>query len=295
MISRFLFCLFVLTAPAAAAPRVLATIKPIHSLVAAVMQGAGTPQLLIGGAYSEHSYALKPSDARKIAASQIVFEVGPDLETYLVSALPALAPNAQVVALESAPGVRRLPARKGGLWEGDADDTGPSDPHVWLDPENAVAMTRAIAHILSRADVAHAGLYQANAGREIAILRGLEKQLAATLAPVRARRYLVFHDAYHYFETRFGLAAAGSVTVAPDRPIGPARIAALRARIEAGGVACIFREPQFPPHLIETLAEGTRLKVGTLDPLGADLTPGPGLYPALLRNIAAALTQCLKG
>ncbi|HEY5347784.1 MAG TPA: zinc ABC transporter substrate-binding protein, partial [Rhizomicrobium sp.] len=297
MFFRFLLfpCLILWLLPAAAAPRVLATIKPIHSLVAAVMRGAGVPELLIGGAYSEHSYALKPSDARKIAGAQIVFEVGPDLETYLVAALPALAPGAQVVALESVAGVRRLPARKGGLWEGDDDDHGPSDPHVWLDPENAIAMTRAITATLSRADAAHAGLYRANAAAEIAALRSLEKQIAITLAPVRARHYLVFHDAYHYFETRFGLSAAGSVTVAPDRPIGPARVAALRARIAGGGIACIFREPQFPPRLIDTLAEGNRLKTGILDPLGADLQPGPGLYPALLRNIAAALAGCLKG
>jgi zinc transport system substrate-binding protein len=295
MLFRFPVLCLLLALPAAAAPRVLATIKPIHSLAAAVMRGAGVPELLIGGAFSEHSYALKPSDARKIAGAQIVLEVGPDLETYLVAPLPALAPAAKVVALESVPGVRRLPARKGGLWEDDGDHDGPSDPHIWLDPENAIAMTRAIATVLTHADPAHAALYAANAAGSIAGLKALEKQIAARVAPVRGRPYLVFHDAYHYFETRFGLSAAGSVTVAPDRPIGPGRIAALRARIAAGKIVCIFREPQFSPELIDTLAEGGRVKIGVLDPLGADLQPGPGLYPALLRGIAASLTDCLRG
>jgi zinc transport system substrate-binding protein len=293
MFFRLLLTCLALALPAAAAPRVLATIKPIHSLAAAVMRGAGTPELLIGGAFSEHSYALKPSDARKIAASQIVFEVGPDLETYLVAPLPALAPAAKVVALENAPGVRRLAARKGGLWEDDGDDDGPSDPHVWLDPENAIAMTRAIAAVLAKADPAHAALYAANATASIAGLKALEKQIAARVAPVRGRPYLVFHDAYHYFEKRFGLSAAGSVTVAPDRPVGPGRIVALHARIKAGGIVCIFREPQFSPALIDTLAEGAPVKIGVLDPLGAELTPGPGLYPALLRGIADSLAGCL--
>jgi zinc transport system substrate-binding protein len=293
---RALTLSLLLAAPGAAAtPRVLASIKPIHSLVAAVMQGAGTPALLIGGAYSPHSFSLKPSDARKIADAQIVFEVGPDLETYLTAAVPALAPHVRVVALEDAPGVRRLPARRGGLWEGDKDDVGPNDPHVWLDPQNAIAMTRAIAAALSRADESHAALYAANAQHSIARLAALEKQLAARLAPARHKRYLVFHDAYQYFERRFGLSAAGSVTVAPGRPIGPDRVLSLRAAIAKGHIVCIFREPQFPPRLIATLAEGSKLRIGVLDPIGAALKPGPGLYPALLRGIAASLTACLKG
>ena len=142
-----LFISVPLCAHAGAGRSVLATIKPVHSLVAAVMQGAGTPELLIQGAQSEHSYALKPSDAGKIGRAQIVFEVGPDLETYLVRPLATLAPHATVVVLERSPGVHLLPARRGGLWEDGSDpDDGPTDPHIWLDPENAIAMTEDDRH-----------------------------------------------------------------------------------------------------------------------------------------------------
>ena len=280
------------TLPAAAAPNVLATIKPVHSLVAAVMQGVGTPELLIGGALSEHSYALKPSDARKIEHADAIFEIGPDLETYLTAPLAALGPRGRVVVLERAPGVRLLAARRGGIW-GDTDEHGPGDPHLWLDPRNAVAMTEAIAAKLVKLDPAHEAAYRANGAREIAALEALDRELAARLAPLRGRPYLVFHDAYHYFETRYGLTPAGAVTVAPDRPVGPRRIATLRAAILQGHVACLFREPQFPPKLIGTLDEGTGVRVGVLDPLGADLKPGPALYPELLRALAQALTECL--
>ncbi len=144
----------------------LVTIKPIHSLVAAVMKGVGTPELLIQGAQSEHSYALKPSDAEKIGRARIVFEVGPDLETYLVRPLATLAPRADIVVLERAPGVHLLPARRGGLWEDGSDpDDGPTDPHIWLDPENGIAMTKAIAASLIKADPSHADLYAANRDR----------------------------------------------------------------------------------------------------------------------------------
>lgn len=287
----------VLFAPsgAPAAPSVLATIKPVHSLVAEVMAGAGTPELLIQGAQSEHSYALKPSDAEKIGRARIVFEIGPDLETYLTGPLATLARKADIVVLERAPGVRLLTARRGGLWEDGSDGgDGPRDPHLWLDPRNAVAMTRAIAAALAKADPPHDRLYAANADRAVRSLAALEKELAARLAPLHGRPYLVFHDAYRYFENRFGLTPAGAVTAAPDRPVGPRRVEALRAAILKGQIDCVFREPQFSPRLIETLVEGSRARIGVLDPLGADLTPGPNLYPTLLRNLSGSLHACLR-
>ncbi len=286
--------LWAMPATASPAPNVLATIKPVHSLVAAVMQGVGTPELLIGGALSEHSYALKPSDARKIERAEAIFEIGPDLETYLIAPLATLSSHGRVVVLERAPSVHLLSARRGGLWEDTAEhDHGSDDPHVWLDPQNAIAMTEAIAATLVKLDPAHGVVYRANSAREIAGLKVLDKELAAKLLPARGRSYLVFHDAYHYFESRFGLSAAGAVTVAPDRPVGPRRIADLRAAIRAGHIACVFREPQFSPKLIETLDEQTGVRIGVLDPLGADLQPGPALYPDLLRALSLSLTECL--
>lgn len=292
----FLFAL--IAGPASAGgslPSVLVTIKPVHSLVAAVMEGVATPALLIGGAASDHSYALKPSDARKIAAAQIVFWVGPDLETFLTTPLANLAPDAKLIALGHAKGVRRLAARPAGLWTAPpatAPD-GRTNPHVWLDPDNAIAMTRAIAAALSRADPAHAPRYAANAARQIARIAALDRTLAAKLAPVRTRPYIVFHDAYPYFEAHYGLNAIAAVTVEPDRPVGPRRIALLRDALKAGKASCIFREPQFSPAVIRTLARGTAVRVGVLDPLGADILPGPGLYPALMTALAGSIVQCL--
>jgi zinc transport system substrate-binding protein len=286
--------LVLFAAPSWSTPSVLATLKPVHSLVAGVMQGVGEPQLLIGGALSEHSYELKPSDARKLQSADVVIEIGPDMETYLIGPIRTLGGGSTVVVLERAPGVRLYPARHGGLWgEGDGHDHGPNDPHIWLDPRNAVAMTRAIAAALVKRDPAHAALYRANETRQIALLEALDRELAAKLAPVRDRPYIVFHDAYRYFEERYGLHSAGAVTVAPERPVGTRRVATLREAVANGRAVCLFREPQFPPKLIEALDEGTKARVGVLDPLGADLAPGPGLYPRLLRDLAQSLTGCL--
>ncbi len=285
--------LLLAAAPARAAPEVLATIKPIHSLVAAVMGNAGSPVLLIGGATSEHSFALKTSDARKIAQAKVIFQVGPELETYLVRPLATLARNAKVISLSQAKDVHLLPARTGGLWAGVPRGKGPTDPHIWLDPENAIAMTWAIAAALSEADPAGRNLYATNAARAVFLLKALENRIAAQTAALRGHPYIVFHDAYQYFEMRFGLSPAGAVMVAPDRPVGPRRIADLRRAIDKQDIGCIFSEPQFTPRLIKTLTEGHAVNVGELDPLGADLEPGPDLYGKMMERLALSLRQCL--
>jgi zinc transport system substrate-binding protein len=260
------------------------------------MEGVATPELLLTGAASPHSYALKPSDARKIARAEVIFWTGPVLETFLETPLANLAPRARIVALGDAEGVTRLPARKGGVWEADEDDdhSGGIDGHVWLDPRNAIAMADAVARTLAVADPSHAKLYAANAqGFGQRVMR-LDAELARNLEPVRATPYLLFHDAFHYFEARYGLSPMGAVTVAADRPPGVRRVEILRARIKAAGAICVFSTPQFSPRLLPALTEGSAAKSAVLDDLGADIPAGPGLYEALLARIAEQLRSCLN-
>jgi zinc transport system substrate-binding protein len=294
MIALF-FGLLSASAHAAPAPDVLVSIKPLHSIVAAVMEGAGAPELLLTGAASPHSYALKPSDARKIARAEVIFWTGPVLETFLETPLANLAPRARVVALSDAEGVTRLPARKGGVWEADEDDDHARgiDGHVWLDPRNAVAMAAAVARTLAVAEPSRTKLYAANSEAFARSVMRLDAQLARTLEPVRGRPYLLFHDAFHYFEARYGLSPMGAVTVASDRPPGVRRVEILRAKIKAAGAICVFSTPQFSPRLLPALTEGSPARSAVLDDLGADIPPGPRLYEALLAQIAEQLRSCL--
>ncbi len=292
---------------AADAPAVVVSIAPVHALVARVMAGVGAPRLLIPGAASPHTFALKPSDARAIAGARVVFWIGPELERFLTKPLASLAApgdGARVVALARADGVGVLPARRVGAWaddNGDADhrrdhdhDRDAADPHSWLDPVNAAAMVRAIVETLPAADPGNAARYRGNGDAALAELAALHAEVAATLAPVRDVPYVVFHDAYQYFEKRFGLAAAGAIAVGAGRAPGARRVAELRRVIVARGAACVFAEPQFEPALARTLVEGTGARIGTLDPLGAALPPGSGLYGELLRRMARSLADCLK-
>ena len=288
---------------ATAGPDVVASIAPVHSLVAKVMAGVGEPRLLVAGGLSPHTYALKPSDAKALAKARAVFWIGPELERFLEKPLSALAGDVRVVRLGKAEGVRVLPARKAGAWAEAAHDDGDKhghddddniDAHLWLDPRNAARMVDAVVVALSRADTRNAARYQANGERTLAALRGLETEIRATLKPVAGAPYLVFHDAFQYFETRFGLAAVGAVSVGAERSPGARRIAELRQRIRDQGVVCMFTQPQFEPELVKTVIEGTGARIGVLDDLGAGIDPGPGLYDELLRSLARSLAGCLK-
>jgi zinc transport system substrate-binding protein len=278
---------------------VVASIKPVHSLVAAVVQGVGTPGLLVKGASSPHDYSLRPSDARMLADARIVFWVGDGLETFLGKPLTALAPDATIVALSETPGIELLPTREGGIWaeheqdEGDEPKHGQFDLHLWLDPRIADAMVGAIVAALSAADPDHAVAYRSNGSALRARLRELDESLSARLEPIGDRPFIVFHDAYHYLENRYGLNAIGAIAVDPRRRPGAQRLGAIRDRLQELDAACVFAEPQFEPALVDTVIEGTGARKGVLDPLGADLDAGADQYFRLMDRLARALVGCL--
>jgi zinc transport system substrate-binding protein len=289
------FALAVATA-AHAEPRVVASILPVHSLVAGVMEGVGVPGLLVPVGQSPHTYALKPSDARALQSAEVVFWIGGTLENFLEAPLGSLARKASIVELGTAPGVTLLPARKGGVFEDDddGDQDSATDPHVWLDPENARHMVSAIVTALSAKDAANAARYAANGTALEARLQALDQSIRERVAPMQGRAYIVFHDAYQYFEHRYGTRIVGSITLTPDQAPGARRLTELRHKIATSQAACVFREPQFPAPVVDTVLAGTQAKSGVLDPEGADMAAGPEAYFLLMNRIADSLVGCLK-
>lgn len=291
------------TVALAEVPNVVATVKPLHSLVAAVMGDLGIPALIVKGAASPHTYSMKPSDAQALQSANLVFWTGHGLELFLEGSIGTLAPNATIVELSSAPGITLLTPREAGTFEQHADGDEPADHahhegeeadmHFFLDPANAKVMVATIADSLAAADPEHADTYRANAARETADLDALISEITTDLAPVKDRPFVVFHDAYQYFENRFGLNVAGSITVSPEVTPGADRINEIRAKLKTLDAACVFAEPQFDPRIVNVLTEGTGAKQGVLDPEGANLAEGPGLYRQLIENLAANLKACL--
>ena len=175
----------------------------------------------------------------------------------------------------------------------DGHDHGDHDPHAWLSPDNGAVWLNAIAAQLSAADPDNAGAYFANAAAGREELAALSAEINGILEPVRGRNFIVFHDAYQYFETAFDFPASGAVSVSDASEPSPARITEIRARVAEQGVSCVLSEPQFDPGIVAAVMDRSEANTGVLDPLGSDLEPGPDLYGNVLRNLARALADCL--
>ena len=289
---------------------VVASIKPIHSLVAAVMGDIGTPHLLLEAPTSAHHFTLKPSQARRLQAADIVFWVGPTMEQPLTKALATLAPQAQTLPLiesaglvlinfdEVAPAHEKHDHEKHGHEKHDKHDEHAKhddhliNPHIWLDPQNAKIMLGVIAARLAKADPENASTYAANADSMAARLAILETDITSQLASYSAAKFLVLHDAHVYFERRFGLRNYGAITTEPDVMPTASRVKALRDELREHHFDCIFTEPFLGQKAVALIAEGSKVSIGTLDPIASNLPAGAQLYPDLLISYAKALQSC---
>ena len=373
-------------------PNVAVDIAPVHSLVARVMDGVGSPNLIIQQGASPHEYSLRPSEARALQNADLVFWIGEDLTPWMEDAVETLAAGATVTSLLDADGTTLLEFREGAMFEahahgeekhddhghddhgeekhedhahdehgeekhddhahdehgeekhddhahddhgeekhedhahddhgeekhedhahdehgeekhddhahGDEDHAdhhdhahGEHDPHAWLSTANASVWLNVIAGQLSSADPENAGTYFANAAAAREEMAALSAEISATLAPVRGGRFIVFHDAYHYFEAEFDFPASGAISLSDASDPSPARIAEIQDRINEEAVQCVLAEPQFNPGLVTTVLDGTEARTRVIDPIGIELEPGPTLYPQLMRAMAKTLADCL--
>lgn len=310
ILTACVFCgLLVPSSKSPAQPRVAVSIRPLHSLAAGVMAGVGTPDLVFKSGASPHGFGLRPSQARLLSRAGVVFWGGALLEPRLKKALAAWG-RRLVLAMHRPAGILLLPIRPAGLAEfpsarfaapvkkkpgGEAAGNGQDtfDPHYWLDPRNASVMASAMAEALAGLDPANAGAYRKNAALMARALEGLERELSLRLAPLAGRPYLVFHDAYQYFERRFGLRPLGAVAPDASGQIGARRISRLRKLIRSRRVKCVFGEPQFPARKIRALTEDFALTLGVLDPIGSGLKPGKALYFRMMREMGESFRGCL--
>lgn len=291
---------------------VVTTMKPVHALVAMVMGDTGTPKLIVDGATSPHTYALKPSDAKALGNATVIFRMSERVETFTVKLAKSLPKQAEMITLNDAPGLALLPVRSGTTFEKekhgghdhDEDEHGHGkkpgaapvmDGHAWLDPDNASIMIGRIAAVLSAKDAANAAAYAANAAKAKTEIEALKVEIAAALKPLAGKPFILFHDATQYFETRFGLNAVGSISTSPEIPPSGKRLSVLRQKIASLGATCVFSEPNFEAKVVASVTEGSAAKTGLIDPEGATLPAGPGHYAASLRKLAASHVSCLGG
>ena len=296
--------------------KVVTSIKPIHSLAAYVMDGVGKPNVIVDGYNSPHGFSLKPSHAKMIENADLIIWVGEDLEAFLEKPLDSIAKKATKVELMDLKGIKKLKFREKNIFEGHDDHGhkedkhddhghkkdkhddhgheghahGEHDPHIWLDPMNAKVIIKEITNQLVKFDSANSAKYKANSREAISDIDALTKSIKKDLN--KNSRVVVFHDAYQYFENRFGIKVLGALTVNTDVLPGAEQLAEIREVIEHEKVNCIFSEPQFNPSIIKTIAKDTNIKTGVLDPLGATLDKGKGMYSELLKNMSSSFKGC---
>ena len=310
---------------AADAPRVVVTTKPIHSLIASIMDGAGTPTLIVDGSASPHTFTLKPSSAKAINEAEIFVRVSEAVEPFTRKVVAALPATVKLITLSDSKGVQLLEQREGGTFEEHQhDDAGAEhrgaengkagsdknaaetehqhddehkakDGHIWLDPVNAKAIVEAVTAALVQRYPTAAETFRGNAARLNIKLDQLSADITTALAPVKGRPFIIFHDATQYFEERFGVQAVGSITISPDVQPSAKRLTAVRRKIAQLGAVCVFTEPSFQPKLVAAVIEGSPSRTGEIDAEGIGLPAGKELYFELMRGISQNLQTCLSG
>jgi zinc transport system substrate-binding protein len=305
-------------------PKVSADIAPVHSLVSKVMNGLGKPYLIIPAEASPHEYQLKPSEAKSLQESKLVFWIGEDLTPWLEKGLSTLAKNATITTLLKAEGIELLDFREGALFEAhdhsdhddhddhdhgkhkkkddhddhddhaghEGHDHGEHDPHAWLSPGIAKAWLNLIAAKLSEVDPNNASTYFSNASSAIKDLDTLSDEINKILDPIRKEKFVVFHDAYQYFENHFNISASGAISLGDASDPSPARLKEIKERVEKEDIHCVLAEPQYNEGLVKAVIEGTHANNAIIDPLGVSLEIGPNLYDKLIRNLAINLSNC---
>jgi len=280
---------------------ILVSIKPLHSLVSAVVGKTDKVSLLIKGSMSPHSFALKPSDTKLLNNSAVFFYIDDQLESALKKTVGGLPDDVNVIKVSTFKNLNLLPVREDVNWEedghdhhGHGHDHGSNDIHFWLDPDNAIKIIKGITQKLSSIYPENISAYKTNAKQIIQKIVTLDSSLKANLESIKNKPYIVFHDAYQYFEKAYNLNAIGSILLDPELPPSPQRIIKIRTKIENLKAHCVFKEPQFKAKIINTVIEGSEIKVGILDPLGANIEPGPEMYLNLLNDLSKNLTGCLS-
>ncbi|MDA7747025.1 zinc ABC transporter substrate-binding protein [Psychromonas sp.] len=355
----------------AAAPKVAVDIAPLHSLVSQVMEGVGTPTLIIPAEASPHQYTLRPSQARALSNADVVFWMGESYTPWLEKAMDNVATGAVKVEMLEVDGTTIYSFREGVTFEvhdheehaahegheieesqaaheghehndehaahenhedheehaaheghegheehashegheehaaheGHEDheehaaheghDHHGADPHAWLDPQNAKVWIVAIQETLSKQDPANKAVYQSNANKALAKLDTLIASTDKSIDALGKVNFVVFHDAYQYFEKRFDIIASGSISLSDAQDPSPARIKEVKNTVEKLSVTCVFTEPQFNPGMVNSVFEGTQVSaIAVMDPLGVDIPLGVGHYNALIENMVLSLQTC---
>ena len=291
----------------AANAAVVASLKPLGFIASAIADGVTDTQVLLPDGASEHDYSLRPSDVKRLQGADLVVWIGPEMEAFMEKSVKNI-PDGKQVTIAQLADVKPL-LMKGADDDDDDHDHGHAhgekgdahhhhgdyNMHLWLSPEIARASAVAIHEKLVELMPQSRAKLDANLKDFEAQLASTETQVGNELAPLKGKGYFVFHDAYGYFEKQFGLTPLGHFTVNPEIQPGAQRLHEIRTQLVEQKATCVFAEPQFRPAVVESVARGTSVRMGTLDPLGTNIKLGKTSYSEFLNQLANQYASCLKG
>lgn len=275
--------LLMLASAAQAKPLVMSSLKPLTLIAQEITGSVAAVDTLLPATASHHDYPLKVSDHARLQKADIILWVGPELESFLQKPLANL-PSANVITAYNLAGIH-WPAESSELDEHHHEH----DPHLWLDPRNALLIAQALTAKLAQIDLANAKQYRANLALFVLKITQLDESLQAKLRPVAGVGFAVYHEGFGHFVGRYGLRQLAYVTFTPEQKPGAKHLYQLRERLAKEG-KCLFLEPYNDMQSARELAQELHLKLGTLDALGAQ---GAETYPALLGQMAGAFSACL--
>ncbi|MBN1085538.1 zinc ABC transporter substrate-binding protein ZnuA [Erwinia aphidicola] len=286
---------------------VVASVKPVGFIASAIADGVTPVEILLPDGASEHDYALRPSDIKRLQDADLVVWVGPEMEAFMTKSAASL-PAQKNVEMDTLPGVKALLLKggedeeeeheghaHGGAEEHEHHHHGEYNMHLWMSPEIARKTAVAIHAKLLELMPQSKDKLDANLQHFEAELSSADAKIGNQLAPVKGKGYFVFHDAYTYFEKHYGLTPLGHFTVNPEIQPGAQRLHQIRTQLVEQKATCVFAEPQFRPAVIEAVARGTKVRSGTLDPLGTNITPGKDSYVTFLSQLSSQYASCLNG
>lgn len=294
MLSRFTLCTLLIAFPLSGwASGILTSIKPIQMITHELTENVSQPDVLLSANASPHDYALRPSDVKRIREASLVIWFGPDLEPFLAR---SLSQHPNVLTLSQIPNLelRAYGEDEHHHHDHDGHNHGTHDPHFWLGVVQVKQVAQAITQRLGEMDPEHRPQYEANLARFLKQLDSTDQAIATQLAAVKAESYYVFHDAYAYFEQRYGLNNIGHFTVSPERKPGAKTLISIRRSLTDNQVKCVFSEPQFQPAVIETVVRGSHVHIGVLDPLGSNIPVQSGSYFKFLDQLSNSFYSCLS-
>lgn len=274
---------------------VIVSIRPLHSLVSAVMEGVTTPTLLLKDQQSPHYINLKPSQIKSLHDAKIIFIIDPTFERFLVKPISQMPKTTRIISMANAPKILRLPYRASLTWgqEEHHHHIG-FDGHIWLDPDNAIIMVTYIANTLGDYDPEHRALFQKNAQKFINKIHQLNAKITNQLGPVLNEPFLVFHDGYQYFEHHFKLNCQGSLVFEPNDPLNAKHLLNIQSDIKTKDIQCVFQETPENHRIKKLIRDTFKVRSTSLDPLGITQEIGPELYLNLMDTMSEKIYSCLS-